>query len=327
MPSFPRSTGSTPAHSVINEDVPHDPFQDHDPWRDAADNPIPKPREDREPQRNASSAFAVGTAIHEAPAQRIIHDIPPVWNGDNPAEQLEPYVKLMKMWLTTSRTLKAQQGMIILQHATGDLRVIINEIDIDTLTSASSGELVLKHIQLQYAEYLEKKLPSAIEQGLFGHDLVRKKGESMLQYCTRRNTLFKKLAKEGWDIPELPKGYMLLRDANLPDKARDLIEMWSAGQYHYTEMQTYLKKLERPITGSGGKRITGLTAFVDALDDEEDSHTLAVTTDDDIFIFMNQSLFLLPESFSDEDLEEMLPYIDDPEVVYVAGDIPEDVLI
>ena len=62
-------------------------------------------------------------------------------------------------------------------------------------------------------------------------------------------------------------------------------------------MQTYLKKLERPITGSGGKRITGLTAFVDALDDEEDSHTLAVTTDDDIFLLRTNRCFFYLNRF------------------------------
>ena len=283
MPSFPRGSGSSPSHSILNEDhPPRDPFEDFDPWDTtfggARGNPLPSPPENREPQRNASSAFAVGTAIHEAPAQRIIHDIPPTWGGENPADQLEPYVKLMNMWLATSRTLKNQQGMIILQHAQGDLRVLINEIDVDTLTAPNSGELVLKHIRDQYAEYLEKKLPSAIESCFYGNDLVRKKSESMLQYITRRNILFKNLAKEGWDIPELPKGYILLRDANLPDKARDLIEMWSAGQYHYTEMQTYLKRLERTIPGSGQHRLTGLTAFVDSQEqDDEDSTTLAVT--------------------------------------------------
>ena len=70
-----------------------------------------------------------------------------------------------------------------------------------------------------------------IERAFSDKDCVRRKGENMLQYCTRRNTLFKKLAKEGWDIPSETKGYILLRDANLNDKARDLIEMWSGGVY------------------------------------------------------------------------------------------------
>ena len=30
---------------------------------------------------------------HEAPPQRIIHDIPPAWSGENPEKQLEPCLK------------------------------------------------------------------------------------------------------------------------------------------------------------------------------------------------------------------------------------------
>lgn len=46
----------------------------------------------------------------------------------------------------------------------------------------------------------------------------------MLQYCIRRDTPFKQLGKEGWDIPSAAKGYILLRDAHLPDKTQELIE-------------------------------------------------------------------------------------------------------
>eukprot|EP00973_Karenia_brevis_P070479 9798075-Karenia_brevis.AAC.1 len=47
-----------------------------------------------------------------------------------------------------------------------------------------------------------------------------------------------------------------MRDANLPDKARDLIEMWSGVDYSYDQMQWLFKRLERPIPGMGGQRIT-----------------------------------------------------------------------
>ena len=237
--------------------------------------------------------------LSEPPPTRIIHDTPPGWDGSHPDRELEPYIKLLKGWLATTRTQKTQQGMTILHYSSGDLKVIINELEVDVLCADDSGEVVLKHIQSQYMEYLEKKLPQKIEQCFFDRDLARKKGESMLQYCTRRNTLFKQLAKEGWEIPELPKGYILLRDANLPDKARDLIEMWSGGIYNYTEMQQYLKRLERPMPGSGGMRLTGLTAFLDLeTEEEEESQTFMMhgsDSDMQTMVFMQESLFVLPE--------------------------------
>ena len=53
--------------------------------------------------------------------------------------------------------------MTILHYASDDLKVIINELDIEQLTAEDSGETVLKHVQATYAEHLEKKLPGAID--------------------------------------------------------------------------------------------------------------------------------------------------------------------
>ena len=165
----------------------------------------------------------VTMAREEHPPMRIVHDIPPSWNGNDPERELEGYLKLLTGSLSTTRTLKAQQGMTILHYSTGDLKIVINELDIAELTSEDSGNGVLKHIQTSYAEYMEKKLPQAIENGIYDQDLPRKKSEGMRQYCLRRDKLFKKMAKEGWTIPDAAKGYIHLRDAQLNDKARDFI--------------------------------------------------------------------------------------------------------
>ena len=83
----------------------------------------------------------------------------------------------------------------------------------------------------------------------------------MLQSCIRRDKLFNQLAKAGLDIPSTANGYILLRDVHLPETARDLIEMWTSGNYEYAEMQKYFKRLERPVLGAGGTRIMGRVGF------------------------------------------------------------------
>jgi len=42
-------------------------------------------------------------------------------------------------------------------------------------------------------------------------------------------------------------------------------------------------------------------------------------------IFMSESLFVLPESFDDALLDEIEPFLADPEVLYVAGDMSNDI--
>ena len=60
------------------------------------------------------------------------------------------------MWLMSTRTMKTQQGMTIFILATGDLNVIINELEVEDFISEDSGWGVFKRIQMSYAEYMEK---------------------------------------------------------------------------------------------------------------------------------------------------------------------------
>ena len=122
-----------------------------------AEMPGPPPGYERAPpprgRGRSFNAPTIGTStgiepgLDMAPPSRIVHDVPPVWDGKDPVKMLEPYVKVLKGWLATTRTLKSQQGMVIMQYATGDLRVIINELDIEDLTADDGGQAVLKHIE------------------------------------------------------------------------------------------------------------------------------------------------------------------------------------
>ena len=75
--------------------------------------------------------------------------------------------------------------MTILRYATGDLRLIVNELDIDVLTHEDGGDIVRDHIEKSFSEYLDKQFPKSIERCLFASDGRRQKGESMLQYIAR----------------------------------------------------------------------------------------------------------------------------------------------
>ena len=37
---------------------------------------------------------------------RMVHDIPPTWDGENPDDMVEPYLKLLSGWLSTTRSLR-----------------------------------------------------------------------------------------------------------------------------------------------------------------------------------------------------------------------------
>ena len=176
-----------------------DPFQGADPW--AGSRPTvptrapaepayvslrqaPPRRWGRESGASSSSGFPqLGIPQereHNTGPHKVVFDTPPSWDGKDPDNLLEPYLKLLKVWLTTTRTQNTQRGVVILQHAKGDLYTFLNELTFDQLTQSDSGDLVVDHIKEIYAEYLERDLPKAIEKALYSGECSRKNGENMI---------------------------------------------------------------------------------------------------------------------------------------------------
>lgn len=106
----------------------------------------------------------------------------------------------------------------------------------------------MAHVESSYREYVDKRAPRAREKALFEPDSRRRKGESMIQYLTHKNVLLKELDRAQCVSPDNAKGYIMMRDSNLPASAWDTVENWSQGTYGHKGICTYLKKLERPIS-------------------------------------------------------------------------------
>ena len=51
-----------------------------------------------------------------------------------------------------------------MQYASGDLKAIINELDIDELIAKDSGDKVIRLIEKEYAEYMVDKKPIRFEE-------------------------------------------------------------------------------------------------------------------------------------------------------------------
>jgi len=219
--------------------------------------------------------------------------------------------------------------MTILHYAGGDLKLIINELDVETLTHEQGGERVKEHVLDSFKEYLDKKLPKAMERALFSNDAKRHRGETMIQYISRKKTLLNELDRAKCPLPSNAKGYLMLRDAGLPEKAWDTVETWTHGAYELPEIVTSLRKLERPIPGKGTTHIAGMSGFIGDDGSATGGHTDNMFQDSGelSMVFMVESLFVLPDSFDETQGNEALRFSSDPEVLYVAGDLPDDIVL
>ena len=170
-----------------------DPFVKKDPWKNGG-------------SQRQSGQFA-GAVTHAGPqpeafTRRVIHDEPPEWDGQDPGKNLEPYLKLLTGWLVTTATLPKQRGLIIMRYAKGDLKRLLDTLDIDQLTAPESGQDTADFIKSEYSEYIVKKKNLRLEEALYDTDRLRKNGEGLVQYIARRKDRFNKLQKEGWTIPD-----------------------------------------------------------------------------------------------------------------------------
>ena len=115
--------------------------------------------------------------------------------------------------------------MTILHYADGDLRTLINELDVDQLTAENSGELVYNHIKETYEEYIDEPLATAAEKLFVRLGWETSKGRDP----SRKNGLFKEMDRAKFPLPNEGKGYLLLRDAMLGPRACGTINTWTHG--------------------------------------------------------------------------------------------------
>ena len=102
-------TSPTTGHRPHQGDDDDDPLQRDDPWHQAASSGIPAggaygtlptsiPSFGRRRGQGEARNFAQVTlpAQDQGTSQRIIHDVPPAWDGKDPDNQAEPYLKLLR---------------------------------------------------------------------------------------------------------------------------------------------------------------------------------------------------------------------------------------
>jgi hypothetical protein len=187
-----------------------DPLQQADPWSgdmgdfaasgQLLDSPSRRPPAYR-PSFIGTGARSSPGVNESQPRRSTYHDLPPDWDGLEPQKFLEPYLKLLHGWLLTTNVNPKQQGLLIMQYAAGELRQLLDNLDLEELTQEDSGMKTLEYIKKQYSEFIVAKKPVRIEEAFYDADRCRRRGEGLLTYITRRKRAFHKVIKRRLGYP------------------------------------------------------------------------------------------------------------------------------
>ena len=83
-----------------------DPFQTVDPWKQYGGTTPPR-------GQFTGAVTHPGPGAYEGNLRKMMHDVPPEWDGMDPQKNLEPYLKLLQGWLVTTATIPQQRGLIL----------------------------------------------------------------------------------------------------------------------------------------------------------------------------------------------------------------------
>lgn len=92
-----------------------------------------------------------------------------------------------------------------------------------------------------FLPHLEVSLPRAFEAAV--HGVPRGNKESFAKYTKRMERAFAHLGKEGVDVPDGAKGYIMYRQAGLTEAPLT----WSEGKYGRSEITNALRRLDKVI--------------------------------------------------------------------------------
>eukprot|EP00971_Amphidinium_carterae_P236416 4691918-Amphidinium_carterae.1 len=187
---------------------------------------------------------------------KTFYDVPPTWDGKNPDQNLDAWLKTAEAWRRTTRASSHQQGVQLLAAATGELRAVMSSLELTDICGDDGASKIIELVKTEFAFSLQRSLPLKLEQALYAPASRRAPQESFVAYTARKMTLFKELERSGCPLAEVAKGLILYRDCGLSKSDQHSLHCWLKGDYSLQTVVDAVRKLERPSTTSGQVRST-----------------------------------------------------------------------
>ena len=195
----------------------------------------------------ATMATSSEAAIQQGARDR---DPPPFFDGQRP-ELFKQYKRDLALWQWESEVPAKKHAVKVLRQLAGSARAAADEVPLEKIQSEDGVRAILGKLEEHFMPHLEAAMPKSFEKAVYGDS--RKSKESIQDYIIRMDQAFKELKEESVELPEVVRGYIIFRQANLSQTQEDQVTTWTAGRYERSEVVRALRKLEKVSKDKAGK--------------------------------------------------------------------------
>ena len=104
-------------------------------------------------------------------------------------------------------------GAKLLEHLGGEAEELLEAVEVDEITKEAGWKLVLDTLDEKYKEASKDELQRVMKD--YFYVIVIKEGETYRKFMTRLDTAYKALVRNGVELPEEVRGWMLLKSLPL----------------------------------------------------------------------------------------------------------------
>mgnify|MGYP003343432884 CR=1 FL=1 len=127
----------------------------------------------------------------------------------------------------------------------GEARAAADLVSNERLSSVSGLEFIIIELDKLFGPYETLEVPDAVETAFYG-PMRDVRSENFTQYTRRKRHEFEPLQRKEVQIPELVRGYIILRYSELTEAQYDKVVIWTEATYAEDRVVLALNRLDRP---------------------------------------------------------------------------------
>lgn len=132
-------------------------------------------------------------------------------------------------------------GAKLLEHLAGEAEELMEAVDIDEITKETGWKTVLDALDEKYKEPSKDELQRVMRE--YFYTITVKEGETFRNFITRLETAYKALVRNGVELPEEVRGWMLLKKLALDSSSEAMILTATSGAVKYTDVQKAVRSV------------------------------------------------------------------------------------